>query len=318
MAKNSLFWGKASGKLGEVVLYRSGGEQRSRTYVSKIKNPKSALQMAQRVKMASLVGFFKSARQYLRSSFSNRPANQSGFNAFVSSTLRQANTAVSLDSADMGYSVPLYYAISRGTVAYPQMSNVLNNGSSERRVCGLLFATNVADSDISEVAISDLDELAPFIKEMAARFSPLAELPSKFNINIICSVYDDEGFSTETRTFVVEKAGQRWLMSGNAAPFKYDVYPFGIVKSTNSNGETLAYLALGWGDATSGAGNGSWFVGAFISYTDENGKLVTSNGFMNLVWDGSNYVEQFQPGGRAYEDYLNRLGVGTTDILATR
>lgn len=79
MAKNSLFWGKASGKLGEVVLYRSGGEQRSRTYIKDVKNPKSLAQMEQRIKMASLVGFFKSLRSVLRYSFPQRPTNQSGF-----------------------------------------------------------------------------------------------------------------------------------------------------------------------------------------------------------------------------------------------
>ena len=39
MSKGSLFWANASGKLGEVVQYRAGGEQRARAYVRKIKNP---------------------------------------------------------------------------------------------------------------------------------------------------------------------------------------------------------------------------------------------------------------------------------------
>lgn len=37
MSKRSLFWGQAAGKLGEAVYYRAGGEQRTRTYVAKIK-----------------------------------------------------------------------------------------------------------------------------------------------------------------------------------------------------------------------------------------------------------------------------------------
>ena len=41
MSKRSLFWGKASGKLGEAVFYRAGGTQRTRTYVKNVKNPKS-------------------------------------------------------------------------------------------------------------------------------------------------------------------------------------------------------------------------------------------------------------------------------------
>lgn len=37
MSKRSLFWGKGSGKLGEAVFYRAGGEQRTRTYVKTVK-----------------------------------------------------------------------------------------------------------------------------------------------------------------------------------------------------------------------------------------------------------------------------------------
>mgnify|MGYP007050596991 CR=1 FL=1 len=43
MSKRSLFWGNASGKLGEAVFYRAGGEQRTRTWIPKIKNPKNAI-----------------------------------------------------------------------------------------------------------------------------------------------------------------------------------------------------------------------------------------------------------------------------------
>jgi hypothetical protein len=41
MSKRSLFWGKGSGKLGEAVYYRAGGEQRTRAYVKTVKNPKT-------------------------------------------------------------------------------------------------------------------------------------------------------------------------------------------------------------------------------------------------------------------------------------
>ena len=41
MSKGSEFWGNASGKLGQQVLYRAGGEQRARMHVAKIKNPRT-------------------------------------------------------------------------------------------------------------------------------------------------------------------------------------------------------------------------------------------------------------------------------------
>lgn len=82
MSKRSLFWGKGSGKLGEAVFYRAGGEQRTRTYVKTVKNPKSYQQALQRTKFNNLVGCFKGISTAVKSFYTNRASNQSPFNAF--------------------------------------------------------------------------------------------------------------------------------------------------------------------------------------------------------------------------------------------
>lgn len=82
MSKRSLFWGNGSGKLGEAVYYRAGGEQRTRAYVKNVKNPKSYLQAAQRTKFNNLVGCYKAISTVVKSFFVNNNANQSPFNAF--------------------------------------------------------------------------------------------------------------------------------------------------------------------------------------------------------------------------------------------
>lgn len=82
MSKRSLFWGKASGKLGETVFYRAGGTQRTRTYVKNVKNPKSNQQAVQRTKFNNLVGCFKGISTAVKSFYTKRASNQSPFNAF--------------------------------------------------------------------------------------------------------------------------------------------------------------------------------------------------------------------------------------------
>lgn len=82
MSKRSLFWGNGSGKLGEAVFYRAGGEQRTRAYVKNVKNPKSYQQALQRTKFNNLVGCFKGISTAVKSFYSNRASNQSPFNAF--------------------------------------------------------------------------------------------------------------------------------------------------------------------------------------------------------------------------------------------
>lgn len=82
MSKRSLFWGNGSGKLGEAVFYRAGGEQRTRAYVKKVKNPKSYQQALQRTKFNNLVGCYKAISTAVKSFYTNRDAHQSPFNAF--------------------------------------------------------------------------------------------------------------------------------------------------------------------------------------------------------------------------------------------
>lgn len=82
MSKRSLFWGNGSGKLGEAVFYRAGGEQRTRTYVKTVKNPKSYKQAVQRTKFNNLVGCYKAISTAVKSFYTNKNANQSPFNAF--------------------------------------------------------------------------------------------------------------------------------------------------------------------------------------------------------------------------------------------
>ena len=82
MSKRSLFWGHGSGKLGEAVYYRAGGEQRTRAYTKIVKNPKTYSQAVQRTKFNNLVGCYKAISTAVKSFYTNKNANQSPFNAF--------------------------------------------------------------------------------------------------------------------------------------------------------------------------------------------------------------------------------------------
>lgn len=82
MSKRSLFWGHGSGKLGEAVYYRAGGEQRTRAYTKVVKNPKTHSQAVQRTKFNNLVGCYKAISTAVKSFYTSRNANQSPFNAF--------------------------------------------------------------------------------------------------------------------------------------------------------------------------------------------------------------------------------------------
>lgn len=54
MAKGNLFQGQGTGKLGDIVFFRSNGQQMSRVRVRKIKNPRTVLQIANRMRVKSV------------------------------------------------------------------------------------------------------------------------------------------------------------------------------------------------------------------------------------------------------------------------
>ena len=84
MSKGSLFWSKASGKLGEVVLSQVKGQQISRAYQPKVANPRSTGQTLQRVKFSNAVKFYKHATQALfKFAFEDKRKNESDYNAFM-------------------------------------------------------------------------------------------------------------------------------------------------------------------------------------------------------------------------------------------
>lgn len=82
MSKRSLFWGHGSGKLGEAVYYRAGGEQRTRAYTKIVKNPKTYSQAVQRTKFNNVVGCYKAISTAVKSFYTSRNTNHSPFNAF--------------------------------------------------------------------------------------------------------------------------------------------------------------------------------------------------------------------------------------------
>lgn len=84
MSKGSLFWSKARGKLGDVVLSQLKGQQIARAYQPQVANPRSTLQTDQRILFSNAVKFYKHATQNLfKFAYEDKRANESYYNAFM-------------------------------------------------------------------------------------------------------------------------------------------------------------------------------------------------------------------------------------------
>lgn len=84
MSKGSLFFGNASGKLGQVVLTTVKGQQIARAWQPKVANPRTSSQQTQRAKFANAVKFYRRATSNLfKFAFEDKRKTESDFNAFM-------------------------------------------------------------------------------------------------------------------------------------------------------------------------------------------------------------------------------------------
>lgn len=84
MSKGSLFFGKATGKLGQIVLSNVKGQQIARAWQPKVANPRTTVQQMQRAKFANAVKFYKRATQNLfKFAYEDKRKMESDYNAFM-------------------------------------------------------------------------------------------------------------------------------------------------------------------------------------------------------------------------------------------
>lgn len=143
--KGNPFFGTMRGKLGEQVFMRTGGEQRARTYLKTISNPRTKAQQSQRVKLANLVGFYRLMRPLLGDSFLMRPSNLSSYNAFVKANLATSRVYLTKEQAQSGYVVTAPYTITDGNL---QSSAWSFSGS-------VISGTHVATTPFKGEAVAD-------------------------------------------------------------------------------------------------------------------------------------------------------------------
>ena len=138
--------GTGSGKLGNMVLYRSGGEQRMRVYLETIKNPRSQTQMNQRVQLANLVAFYRVAQPFLVGSFQIKDVKLSSYNNFVRANLGNVKVFLSKTQAAQNACIAAPYRISDGDIPSIGVS-----GAGVASVTNLALGTGLVIDDNTTV-----------------------------------------------------------------------------------------------------------------------------------------------------------------------
>lgn len=335
MSKGSLFFGNARGKLGETVFYRAGGEQRNRTYIKDVKNPKSIAQMTQRILTLNPISMFKNMKPIIQQSFTERKANQSSYNKFVQENSSAKKFFITKAMLDGNMCVPYGAIISKGAMGVslePTLMTYGNGGSS----MGLAVFDCAFDakklSDFTGLTGSGAIALSSDNLVRVLRETSVVELPSKFSVTLVQAVPQE--YELESGDIV-----EPWKLAYKIISVDGDAYTentYGCSGSALNSGlvviPTISNAPLG---ASNPAAHIAVNLGVnaaedvikrpmgIILAFEQGGKLIVSDStitgnYRNVgVTPVRGVVSAFLEGNAVYQDAMNQYGYGTGNALNT-
>lgn len=344
MAKGSQFWGNASGKLGEQVLYRAGGEQRARTYVAKIKNPRSYAQMKNRLLMLNVVSAFRTLKPLLSESFPNRKANQSAFNAFVQANKQTTGFYIAKEDLESGACVPYGMTIAKGSMGIslqPTLQKIEHDADPDASanygwvVDGLLDLNNFEYTVKASEDLGDSHWLPLTVEQLAEimKSQSIVQLPSQFQLSVASAYYASEdsdmgndmwqlGFDV-FHCQALNSYSRHYGMERSDYKMKIYLHVKSRTFSTDEEFKTYTFDKLVVGPYFLTADDASNYACACVLSFKENGKYSVSNSKFGVVparIDGrkvedptADYVE----GGFYFEQVMESYGYKTDGILAS-
>lgn len=135
--KRNLLLGTAAGKLGDIVLYRTDGEQRARAYIKNVSNPRSLAQVIQRVCLAACSQAYNTMYEIVNHSFQGKMRAKDNQQRFMKLNLDQMRAYIGdgqyaenfcwfPNKGEKGFH-PWNFIISEGTLPEPRWLHVQYN-----------------------------------------------------------------------------------------------------------------------------------------------------------------------------------------------
>ena len=333
MSKGNLFFGNARGKLGETVFYRAGGEQRNRTYIKKIKNPKTIAQMTQRILTLNPISMYKNMKPVISESFTERKANQSSYNKFVQENSSAKKFFITKAMLEQNLCVPYGATIAKGSLGLnlePRIEMLTENEmTTGYAVFDCLFDAKKI-TDFTGLTSSGANALSGETLVRVLRQSSVVALPNDFTIVFVEGVKQE--FELESGEIV-----EPWKMAYKVIRVSGNTYTEELYGCPEAYLEASLYFLPQDMDAAPSADN----VGAHIGFSlmgqtaeeviyspmgvilsfVENGELKVSNSTIM-----SNYknvgttpvrgvVNAFLEGSVAYKEAMTQYGYSTGGTL---
>lgn len=333
MSKGSLFFGNARGKLGETVFYRAGGEQRNRTYIKDVRNPKTIAQMTQRILTLNPISLFKNMKQIVQQSFTERKANQSSYNKFVQENSSAKKFFITKAMLDSNMCVPYGAIISKGSMGVSLEPSLITYGNGGNVKGYAIFDCAFDAKKLSDfTGLSGTGAIALTSENLVRvlRETSVVELPSKFSVTLVQAVPQE--YDLENGEIV-----KPWKLAYKIISVNGDTYTektYGCSGSAlNSSLVVIPTIA----NAPLAAANPATHIAVDLGVTDvedvimrpmgiilafeQDGKLMVSDStitgnYRNVgVTPVNGVVSAFLEGNAVYREAMNQYGYSTGSAL---
>lgn len=253
-------------RLGGAVTYMMAGQQITRELAANVKNPRTTAQMRQRVKLASLVNFYRSMRQWAKvGAFSNKKQTWSDYNAFVSANISNVVAFLTKQQAQAGCSVVAPYIISRGVL--PRVQTTYKSASNA-------FMSDIYIGNIDETSGRTLGEYSQAI------ISNNNGIANGDQISIISVIQR----TSDAGPFVIQRAYEFTLdVTSNVDLGENGMSDFLYVEEYETGKYTLGHTAE---EANMGC--------AFIISRKQGGKILTGDAQLALTPTATDFLSSYR------------------------
>lgn len=222
----------ASKRLGGVVFYTRSGETVARELAPSVSNPRTEVQMQQRVKLANVVAAYKANRAWMAGAFEDKAEKETDYNAFVRFNLANSRVALTKSQAAAGSSIVAPYKVSSGSIGSIDCIGQTTGVRSNLFTGNLIITAATTVAMLSEALLTNNNgiekgmQLSLIVNIQRSDTNPLRPY-------IVCRAY--EIIIDETNTDLLS-----------------DYFPFGILSTLDLEGKPLFFNgeSLGSGAAT--------------------------------------------------------------------
>lgn len=273
----------ASQRLGGIVLYTRSGETIARELAPSVSNPRTRVQMQQRVKLANVVSMYKANKFWMPGAFEDKAEKETDYNAFVRFNLTDSRVALTKDAAAAGAGVVAPYKISSGSLGEIELEGTETG-----------VRTNLYTGNLVITAATTVGQLS------AALLTNNNGITKGMQLSLIVNLQRRN--EATSRPYIVVRAYEM-IIDETSTKLVSEFIPQGLLETLDLDGRPLFFNGSSLGDGAA----------AFILSRSEAGKMAVST--QSLRFYGNQSIYSIYTSAIAVESAIRSYGSNETRFL---